>query len=151
MCYETRYDNCFVFHGLFGNTFRWDLVLYRNQSTELCCKSVGWFLWGADFQEGSYQISYTYFWTKIFPLFIFCVLTANFSGLMCQDVLLLIGLQIIFVVIVIQLCHLFSLQIFNNLLMILTSVYRFNKFNIFSHLYRVVSLSFFSLFSHADR
>ena len=23
--------------------------LYRNQSTELCCKSVEWFLWGADF------------------------------------------------------------------------------------------------------
>ena len=44
----------------------------------------------------------------------FCILTANISGLMYQDVLLLIGLQIIFVLIVIQ-CHLFSLQVFSNL------------------------------------
>ena len=103
------------------------------------------------FTEGCFRINYTYFWTKIFPLVVFCILTANFSGLMCQDVLLLIGLQIIFVLIVIQLCHLFSLQVFNNLLMILTSIYRFNKFNSFSHLYRGASWSFFSLFSHADR
>ena len=70
---------------------------------------------------------------------------------MCQDVLLLIGLQIIFVLIVIQLCHLFSLQIFSNLLMILTSIYCFNKFNSFSHLYRGVSWSFFYFVFHADR
>ena len=126
---------------------------YCIETSQLSCvaNQLAGFCWVRVFHEGSFQISYIYFWTKIFPLFIFCVLTANFSGLMCQDVLLLIGLQIIFVVIVIQLCHLFSLQIFNNLLMILTSVYRFNKFNIFSHLYRVVSLNFFSLFSHADR
>ena len=103
------------------------------------------------FHVGCFRIGYIYFWTNIFPLFIFCFLTANFSGLMCQDVLLLIGLQIIFVLIVIQLCHLFSLQIFNNLLMVLTSIYRFNKFNSFNHLYRGVSWSFISLFSHANR
>ena len=103
------------------------------------------------FHEGCFRIDYIYFWTKIFPLFIFCILTGNFSDLMCQDVLLLIGLQIIFELIVIQLCHLFSLQIFNNLLMILTSIYCFNKFNSFSHLYGGVSWSFFSLFSHVDR
>ena len=103
------------------------------------------------FHEGCFRIDYIYFWTKILPLLTFCVLTANFSCLMCQNVLLLIGLQIIFVLIVIQLCHLFSVQIFNNLLLILTSIYRFNKFNSFSHLYRGVSCSFFSLFSHADR
>ena len=95
------------------------------------------------FAEMYFQINYIFFWTKIFPLVIFCILTANFSGLMCQDVLLLIGLQIIFVLIVIQLCHLFSLQVFNNFLMILTSIYRFNKFKSFSHLYRGVSWSFF--------
>ena len=106
-----------------------------NQLTGFCEVQV--------FTEGYFQINYKYFWTKIFPLVIFCILTANFSGLMCQDVLLLIGLQIIFVLIVIQLCHLFSLQIFNNLLMILTSIYCFNKFNSFSHLYRGVSWSFF--------
>ena len=72
------------------------------------------FSWVRGFTEGCFQINYTYFWTKIFPLVVFCILTANFSGLMCQDVLLLIGLQIIFVLIVIQLCHLFSLQVFNN-------------------------------------
>ena len=65
----------------------------------------------------------------MFLLVIFCILIANFSGLMCQDVLLLTGLHIIFVLIVIQLCHLFSLQVFNNLLMILTHIYRFNKSN----------------------
>ena len=80
------------------------------------------------FAERYFPINYIFFWTKIFPLVIFCILTANFSDLMCQDVLLLIGLQIIFVLIVIQLCHLFSLQVFNNFLMILTSIYRFNKF-----------------------
>ena len=78
--------------------------------------------------ERYFRINYIYFWTKIFPLVIFCILTANFSRLMCQDVLLLIGLQIIFVLMVIQLCNLFSLQVFNNFLMILTSIYRFNKF-----------------------
>ena len=104
------------------------------------------FSWVRGFTEGCFRINYTYFWTKIFPLVVFCILTANFSGLMCQDVLLLIGLQIIFVLIVIQLCHLFSLQVFNNLLMILTSIYRFNKFNSFSHLYRGVSWSFSSFF-----
>ena len=66
------------------------------------------------FAERYFRINYIIFWTKIFPLVIFCILTANFSGLMCQDVLLLIGLQIIFVLIVIQLCHLFPLQVFNN-------------------------------------
>ena len=95
------------------------------------------------FAERYFQINYIFVWTKIFPLVIFCILTANFSGLMCQDVLLLIGLQIIFVLIVIQLCHLFSLQVFNNFLMILTSIYHFNKFKNFSHLYRGVSWSFF--------
>ena len=95
------------------------------------------------FTEGCFRIDYVYFWTKLFPLVIFCVSTANFSGLMCQDFLLLIGLQIIFVLIVIQLCHLFSLQVFNNLLMILASIYPFNKFNSFSHLYRGVLWSFF--------
>ena len=95
------------------------------------------------FAERYFRINYIFFWTKIFPLVIFCILTANFSGLMCQDVLLLIGLQITFVLIVIQLCHLFSLQVFNNFLMILTSIYRFNKFKSFSHLYRGVSWSFF--------
>ena len=95
------------------------------------------------FAERYFRINYIFFWNKTFPLVIFCILTANFSGLMCQDVLLLIGLQIIFVLIVIQLCHLFSLQVFNNFLMILTSIYRFNKFKSFSHLYRGVSWSFF--------
>ena len=103
------------------------------------------------FAERYFRINYTFFWTKIFPFVIFCILTANFSGLMCQDVLLLIGLQIISVLIVIQLCHLLSLQVFNNFLMIQTSIYRFNKFKSFSHLYRGVSWSFFFLFSHADR
>ena len=95
------------------------------------------------FAERYFRINYIFFWTEIFLLVIFCILTANFSGLMCQDVLLLIGLQIIFVLIVIQLCHLFSFQVFNNFLMILTSIYRFNKFKSFSHLYRGVSWSFF--------
>ena len=94
------------------------------------------------FVEGSFQIDCIYFLNKIFPLVIFCVLTANFSDIMCQDILLLIGLQIIFVLIVIQLCHLFSLHVFNNLLMILTSIYRFNKFDSFSHLYIGVLWSF---------
>ena len=128
-------------------------ISYCIETSQLSCvaNQLAGFCGVRVFHEGSFQIGYTYFWTKIFPLFIFCVLTANFSGLMCQDVLLLIGLQIIFALIVIQLCHLFSLQIFNNLLMILTSIYRFNKFNSFSHLYRSASWSFFSLFSHADR
>ena len=95
------------------------------------------------FTQRCFRINYIYFWTKIFSLVIFCILTANFSGLMYQDVLLLIGLEIIFVLIVIQLCHLFSLQVFNNFLMILTSIYRFNKFKSFSHLHRGVSWSFF--------
>ena len=95
------------------------------------------------FNERYFQINYIYFWSKIFPLVIFCILTANFSGLMCQDALLLIGLQIIFVLIVIQLCHLFLLQVFNNFLMILTNISRFNKFKIFSHLYKGVLWSFF--------
>ena len=95
------------------------------------------------FAERYFRINYIFFWTKIFPLVIFCILTANFSSLICQDVLLLIGLQIIFVLIVIQLCYLFSLQVFNNFLMILTSIYHFNKFKSFSHLYRGVSWSFF--------
>ena len=97
------------------------------------------------FSEGYFRIDFIYFWTKIFPLVILCILTANFSGLMCQDVSLLIGLQIIFVLIVIQLCHLFSLQVFSNFLMILTSIYHFNKFNSFSHMYRGVSWSVFFL------
>ena len=95
------------------------------------------------FTEGCFWINYIYFWTKLFPLVIFCILTTNFSGLTCQDILLLIGLQIIFVLIVTQLCHLFSLQVFNTLLMILTSKYRFSKFTSFSHLQRGVSWSFF--------
>ena len=95
------------------------------------------------FTEGCCRINYIYFLTIIFPLVIFRILTANFSGLMCQDALLLIRLKIIFVLIVIQLCYLFSLQVFNNLLMILTSIYRFNKFNSDSHLYRGVSWNFF--------
>ena len=144
LCYEICYDNCFVFYGLFENTFRWELVLYRDQSTGLCCKSVEWFLWGSGFfSEGYFRIDFIYFWTKIFLLVILWILTANFSGLMCQDVSLVIGLQIIFVLIVIQLCHLFSLQVFSNFLMILTSIYRFNKFNSFSHMYRGVSWNVF--------
>ena len=111
------------------------LSCVANQLTGFCGVRV--------FTEGCFRINYIYFWTEIFPLVIFCILTAHLSGLMCQDVLLLIGLQIIFVLIVIHLCLLFSLQIFNNLLMILTSIYRFNKFNSFSHLYRGVSWSFF--------
>ena len=95
------------------------------------------------FAERYFRINYIFFCAKIFPSVIFCILTANFSGLMCQDVLLLIGLQIIFVLIVIQLWHLFSLQVFNNFLMILTNIYHFNKFKSFSHLYRGVSWSFF--------
>ena len=59
------------------------------------------------FTEGCFQVNYIYFWTKIFPLVIFCTLIANFSGLMCQDVLLLIVLQIIFVLTVIQLSSIF--------------------------------------------
>ena len=110
------------------------LSCVANQLTGFCGVQV--------FTEGCFRINYIYFWTKIFPLAIFCILTANFSGLMCQDVLLLIGLQINLVLIVIQLCHLLSLQIFNNLLMILTSIYRFNKFNSFSDLFRGVSWSF---------
>ena len=111
------------------------LSCVANQLTDFCGVRV--------FTEGCFRITYIYFWNKIFPLVIFCILNANFSGLMCQDVLLFIELQIIFVLIVIQLCHLLSLQVFNNLLMILTSIYRFNKFNSFSHLHRGVSWSFF--------
>ena len=111
------------------------LSCVANQLTGFCGVRV--------FTERYFRIDYIYFWTKIFPLVIFCILTANFSGLMCQNVLLLMGLQIIFVLIVIQLCHLFSLQLFNNYLMILTSIYRVNKFKSFSHLYRGVSWSFF--------
>ena len=111
------------------------LSFVANQLTGFCGVRV--------FTERYFRINYIYFWTKIFPIVIFCILTANFSGLMCQDVLLLIGLLIIFVLIVIQLCHLFSLKVFNNFLVILTSIYRFNKFKSFSHLYRGVSWSFF--------
>ena len=107
------------------------LSCVANQFTGFCGVRV--------YSEGCFRINYIYFWTKIFPLVIFCILTANFLGLTCQDVWLLVGLQIIFVLIVIQLCHLFSLQVFNNLLIILTSIYRFNKFNSFHHLYRGVS------------
>ena len=92
------------------------LICVANQLAGFCGVRV--------FTEGCFRINYIYFWTEIFPLVIFCILTANFSGSMCQDVLLLIGLQIIFVLIVIQLCH---------------------------HLYRGASWSFFSLFFHADR
>ena len=101
-------------------------ISYGIETSQLSCvaNQLAGFCGVRVFHEGCFQIGYTYFWTKIFPLFIFCVLTANFSGLMCQDVLLLIGLQIIFVLIVIQLCH---------------------------HLYRGASWSFFSLFIHADR
>ena len=107
---------------------------YRIETSQLSCvtNQLAGFCGVQVFSEGCFRINYIYFWTKIY-----------FSGLMCQDVLLLIGLQIIFVLIVIQLCHLFSLQVFNNLLMILTSIYRFNKFNSFSHLYRGVLWSFF--------
>ena len=128
-------------------------ISYCIETSQLSCvaNQLADFCWVWVFHEGCFRIDYIYFWTKIFLLFIFCVLTANFSGLMCQDVLLLIGLQIIFVLIVIQLCHLFSLQIFNNLLMILRSSYSFNIFNSFSDLYRGVSWSFFALFSHVDR
>ena len=128
-------------------------ISYCIETSQLSCvaNQLAGFCGVRVFHEGCFRIGYIYFWTNIFPLFIFCFLTANFSGLMCQDVLLLIGLQIIFVLIVIQLCHLFSLQIFNNLLMVLTSIYRFNKFNSFNHLYRGVSWSFSSSFSHADR
>ena len=120
-------------------------ISYCIETSQLSCvaNQLAGFCGVRVFTEGCFRINYIYFWTEIFPLVIFCILTANFSGLMCQDVLLLIGLQIIFVLIVIQLCHLFSLQVFNNLLMILTSIYRFNKFNSFSHLYRGVSWSFF--------
>ena len=103
------------------------------------------------FTERYFQINYKYFWTKIFLLDIFCILTANFSGLMCQDVLLFIGLQIIFVLIVIQLCHLFSLHVFNNFLMILTSIYCFNKLKVSVTCIEVFHGVSFSLFSHADR
>ena len=111
------------------------LSCVTNQFTGFCGVRV--------FTEGCFRINYICFWTKIFSLVIFCILTANFLGLVCQDVLLLLGLQIIFVLIVIQLCHLFSLQVFNNLLIILTSIYRFNKFISFSVLYKGVSWSFF--------
>ena len=111
------------------------LSCVANQLTGFCGERV--------FTGRYFRINYIYFWTKFFPLVIFCILTANFSGLMCQEVLLFIGLQIIFVLIVIQLCHLFSLLVFSNFLMILTSIYRFNKFKSFSHLYRGVSWSFF--------
>ena len=111
------------------------LSCVANQLTGFCGVRV--------FTEGCFRINYIYFWTEIFPLVIFCILTANFSGSMCQDVLLLIGLQIIFVLIVIRLCYLFSLQVFNNLLMILTSTIALTKFNSFSHLYRGVLWSFF--------
>ena len=120
-------------------------ISYCIETSQLSCvaNQLAGFCGVRVFHEGCFRIDYIYFWTKIFPLFIFCILTGNFSDLMCQDVLLLIGLQIIFELIIIQLCHLFSLQIFNNLLMILTSIYCFNKFNSFSHLYRGVSWSFF--------
>ena len=111
------------------------LSCVANQLTGFCGERV--------FTGRYFRINYIHFWTKFFPLVIFCILTANFSGLMCQEVLLFIGLQIIFVLIVIQLCNLFSLLVFNNFLMILTSIYRFNKFKSFSHLYRGVSWSFF--------
>ena len=119
--------------------------LYCKETSQLSCVAnrLTGFCGVWVFAERYFQINYIFFWTKIFPLVIFCILTANFSGLMCQDVLLLIGLQIIFVLMVIQLRHLFSLQVFNNFLMILTSIYRFNKFKSFSHLYRGVSWSFF--------
>ena len=113
------------------------LSCIANQLTGFCGVRV--------FTERYLRINYIYFWTKIFPLVIFCILTDNFSGLMCQDVLLLIELQINFVLIIIQLCHLFYLQDFNNFLMILTSIYRFIKFKSFIHLYRGVSWSFFFL------
>ena len=102
------------------------LICVANQLTNFCRVRV--------FTERCFRINSIFFWTKIFPLVTFCILTANFLGLICQDLLSLIGWQIIFVLIVIQLCHLFSLQVFNNLLMILISIYRFNKFNSFSHL-----------------
>ena len=102
--------------------------MYRNQSTGCAANQLTGFCGVHVFTEWCFWMNYLYFWAKIFALIIFCILTANFSGLMCQDVLLLIGLQIIFVLILIQLCQLFSLQVLNNLLMILTSIYRFNKF-----------------------
>ena len=112
------------------------LSCVANQLTGFCGVRV--------FTEGCFWVNYIFFWTKILPLVIFCILPANFAGLMFQDVLLFIGLQFIFIVlIVIQFCLLFSLQVFNNLLMIPVSIYRFNKFNSFSHLYRGVSWSFF--------
>ena len=119
------------------------LSCVTNQLTGFCGVQV--------FTERYFQINYKYFWTKIFLLDIFCILTANFSGLMCQDVLLFIGLQIIFVLIVIQLCHLFSLHVFNNFLMILTSIYRFNKLKVSVTCIEVFHGVSFSLFSHADR
>ena len=101
-------------------------ISYCIETSQLSCvaNQLAGFCGVRVFHEGCFRIDYIYFWTKVFPLFKFCVLTANFSDLMCQDVLLLIGLQIIFVLIVIQLCH---------------------------HLYRGASWSFFSLFIHADR
>ena len=114
-----------------------------NQLTGFCVVRV--------FTERYFRINYIYFWTKIFPLLIFYILTANFSGLMCQDVLILIGLQIIFVLIVIQLCNLFSLQIFNNFLIILTSIYHFTNLKVSVTCIEVFHGVSFSLFSHADR
>ena len=120
-------------------------ISYCIETSQLSCvaNQLAGFCGVRVFTEGCFRINYIYFWTEIFPLVIFCILTANFSGSMCQDVLLLIGLQIIFVLIVIQLCYLFSLQVFNNLLMILTSTIALTKFNSFSHLYRGVLWSFF--------
>ena len=77
---------------------------YRIETSQLSCvvNQLAGFCGVRVFTEGCFRINYIYFWTKIFLLVIFCILTAYFSGLMCQDVLLLIGLQIIFVLIVIQ-------------------------------------------------
>ena len=42
--FNFKFDSC-----LFGNIFRWGLVLCRNHSIDLRCESFDWFLYGAGF------------------------------------------------------------------------------------------------------
>ena len=75
----------------------------------------------------------------MFQLVTFCILTANFSGLMCQDVFVTHMVPNYFCIDSNSIMSSVFIASFNNLLMILESIYRFNKFNSFSHLYRAVS------------
>ena len=58
------------------------LSCVANQLTGFCGVRV--------FTKRCFRINSIFFWTKFFPLVIFCILTANFLGLICQDLLLLI-------------------------------------------------------------